>query len=276
MQMCDPFLGRLSTFSNMCASASEKARVKLVLTISLLFVSGFGSTLSLRAQSQPKSPSSTTDQTGQPAPQAPTRTDQQNNQNPFPEDTSDVPVIPTHNSPSSISDDSATTRRIPIAASDADPVRSPEDAPSTTGDQGQGFSSSLSGVGDRVPPTDDEEAEPSRRNGKGQQAEPEHHETAAEDESVGAYYLENKSWKAALSRYQSALVLDPENPDVYWGLAESQRHLGQFAEARANYQKVMEYDPGSHHAKEAKKALEDPQIANAKQPQPAQPSASQQ
>ncbi len=93
---------------------------------------------------------------------------------------------------------------------------------------------------------------------------PEHHETAAEDESVGSYYLSNKDWKGALSRFQSALVLDPDNPDVYWGLAESERHTGDFADARANYLKVREYDPGSRHAKEAGKALEDPEIANAK------------
>jgi tetratricopeptide (TPR) repeat protein len=51
--------------------------------------------------------------------------------------------------------------------------------------------------------------------------------------------------------FQSALVLDPYNPDVYWGLAECERHLGDFADARANYKKVMEYDPGSRHAKDA-------------------------
>ena len=84
------------------------------------------------------------------------------------------------------------------------------------------------------------------------------------------YYLDNKDWKAALSRFQSALVLDPDNPDVYWGLAEAERHLGNFADARANYQKVMDYDPGSRHAKEARKALQDPDFANAKPPQPAQ------
>ncbi len=87
---------------------------------------------------------------------------------------------------------------------------------------------------------------------------PEHHETAAEDENVGNYYLDNKDWKGALSRFQSALVLDPDNPDVYWGLAECQRHLGDFADARANYLKVMEYDPGSRHAKDARKALRIP------------------
>jgi tetratricopeptide (TPR) repeat protein len=88
---------------------------------------------------------------------------------------------------------------------------------------------------------------------------------------VGKYYLDNKNWKAALSRFESALVLDPDNPDVYWGLAESQRHLGNFADARANYQKVVDYDPDSRHGKDARKALKDPEIANAKSS--AQPSA---
>ena len=72
-----------------------------------------------------------------------------------------------------------------------------------------------------------------------------------------------KHWKAALSRYQSALVTDPENPEVYWGIAESQRQLGDYANAKANYQKVMDYDPDSKHGKEAKKLLKDPQLANA-------------
>ena len=133
----------------------------------------------------------------------------------------------------------------------------------------------MAGMRDLLPPADDE-TQPGKRNRKGQLIEPEHQETAAEDESVGSYYLDNKDWRAALSRFQSALVLDPDNPDVYWGLAEAERHLGQFADARANYQKVMDYDPGSKHAKEAKKALQDPQIANAKAPQPAQSSVSPQ
>jgi len=57
---------------------------------------------------------------------------------------------------------------------------------------------------------------------------PEHQETAKEDLNVGQYYLDNKDWRAALSRFQSALVLDPDNPDIYWGLAETERHMGNF------------------------------------------------
>jgi len=122
-------------------------------------------------------------------------------------------------------------------------------------------------------PSPDDDTQPGKRNRKGAQIAPEHHETAAEDENVGSYYLDNKDWKAALSRFESALVLDPDNPDVYWGLAECQRHLGDFANARANYLKVTQYDPDSRHAKEARKALKEPEIANAKASSFAQPVA---
>ena len=66
---------------------------------------------------------------------------------------------------------------------------------------------------------------------------------------MGEYYLESKNWKAALSRFESALVLAPDEPNVYWGLAEADRHLGNFADARANYQKVLDYDPDGPHGK---------------------------
>ncbi len=155
---------------------------------------------------------------------------------------------------------------------DLDPVRSPEDAGQAAEEQEQSSSSSLAGMGSLLPSPDDD-THPGKHNRKGSQIVPEHHETAAEDENVGSYYLDNKNWKAALSRFESALVLDPDNPDVYWGLAESQRHLGDFASARANYQKVTEYDPDSHHAKEARKALKEPEIANAKASSSAQPAA---
>jgi tetratricopeptide (TPR) repeat protein len=213
-----------------------------------------------------------------PAGQAPARTQKQSEQNPFPEDTSDIPVMPTRNSPGTIPGDSDESRagRIPMPADDVDPVRSPEDAGAAAENrQQQSSSSSAAGMSGLLPPADDD-AQPGKHHRKGDETVPEHQETAAEDENVGQYYLDRKDWKAALSRFQSALVLDPDNPDVYWGLAEADFHLGNFADARANYQKVMDYDPGSHHAKEARKALQDPAIANAKMPQPAQPSASPQ
>ncbi|HEY1804726.1 MAG TPA: tetratricopeptide repeat protein [Terracidiphilus sp.] len=200
-----------------------------------------------------------------PAPQQqPSHTNTQTNSNPFPEDTDSVPVMPNRDSPDvAPSGDQPPSVHAPMPPDDADPVRSPEDAAAAEGSGDSSSSSSLAGMGDVIPP-DDDTARPGRHKSKGEEVVPEHHETAAEDENVGSYYLSNKDWKAALSRFQSALVLDPDNPDVYWGLAESERHTGDFTDARANYQKVREYDPGSRHAKEAAKALDDPEIANAK------------
>jgi len=191
-------------------------------------------------------------------PSTPTHT----NSNPFPEDTTSIPIIPTHETPDLPPSD-AGNFGLPMPPDDADPMRSPEDAAAAAESSDSNSSSSLSGLRD-LPPPDDDTAQHGKHKGKGEQVVPEHHETAAEDESVGSYYLANKDWKGALSRFQSALVLDPDNPDVYWGLAECERHTGDFADARANYLKVREYDPGSRHAKEAGKALQDPEIANSK------------
>ncbi len=159
--------------------------------------------------------------------------------------------------------DEEPSAHAPMPAGDADPVRSPEDAADAADSSSSSSSSSLAGMGDLNPP-DDDTTQPGKHKKKGEEVVPEHHETAAEDEEVGSYYLTNTDWKGALSRFQSALVLDPDNPDVYWGLAESERHTGDFADARANYLKVREFDPGSRHAKDAAKALDDPEIANAK------------
>jgi tetratricopeptide (TPR) repeat protein len=239
-----------------------------------IFTLGFtlaciASAVQLRAQSQPQSAqpqnqSAGSGQTNPPAEaQQPARTQQQTNQNPFPEDTNSVPVMPSRDNPNlPVAGDDAA-RRIDLPFEDADPVRSPEEEGAAAQAGESSSSSSLAGMRDLLPGPGDT-TEPAKHGKKSEVDEPEHHETAAEDENVGNYYLDNKDWKAALSRFQSALVLDPDNPDVYWGLAESQRHLGDFADARGNYQKVVDYDPDSRHGKDARKALKEPEIANAK------------
>jgi tetratricopeptide (TPR) repeat protein len=180
------------------------------------------------------------------------------------------PAIPEDSG--SGSPNAANTPHIPLPADDADPARSPDD-PAADADSGGSSSSSDSRSGfDKVLAGADDDSEPA---GKGRRKlavpAPEHQETAGEDIEVGKYYLDTKNWKAALSRFESAMVLSPDEPEVYWGLAESARHLGNFAEARGYYQKVAEYDPDSKHGKEAIKALKDPEIANAKAVAPAPP-----
>ena len=191
------------------------------------------------------------------------------NANPFPEDTSSVPVLaPTSDgAPAAGGNDGGAASFASLPSDDTDPVRSPDDPVAAAPSSSSGESSSLSGDDVLQPVPDDEKQETKR---KLEVKEPTHQEGAAEDLEVGGYYLEKKNWKAALSRYQSALVLDPENPDVYWGLAEAERNLGQYADARANFQKVLDYDPDSRHGKQARKELKDPALAAAQSSQPGQ------
>jgi hypothetical protein len=183
--------------------------------------------------------------------------------NPFPDDTSTIPVMPLTTAPALPEGtyNGAESSPIALPGDDVDPVRSPDDpAPAEASGQGENFSSSLKDLDQLLPKPEDEQANKKKKPEK----EETHQEAASRDIQVGSYYLDSKDWKGALSRFESALVLDPENPEVYWGLAEAERHLGDFADARAYYQKVIEYDPDSRHGKDARKALKEPEIANAR------------
>jgi len=226
--------------------------MKWGIAIAVVLTGSLGAVPKLTAQAPPS------DGQKQTAPQQPTP---QTGSNPFPTDTSNVPLMPAKGYPGLHEGTSSDNARVPLPAEDADPARSPDD-PATSGGSNDDAtsSSSLSGMDKLLP----KEGEGDRdRRGRLIVKEPVHQETAAEDVNVGGYYLERKDWKAALSRFQSAMVLDPENPEVYWGLAEADRHVGNFADARTYYQRVVLYDPDSKHGKEAKKALKEPEIANA-------------
>ena len=226
------------------------------INIALAFGCGLSVAVGLHAQSTPPAP--------QPKPPASQPAQKPGSEsNPFPEDTTSIPVVPTNGEPAAApaeapsGEGAATTS---LLKSDTDPVHGPDDPPpDASGDSG--FSSSLAGANDVNIPDEPKTAGKHKRNGE--PPEVVHQETGKEDENVGDFELSRKNWKAALSRYESALVTDPENPDVYWGMAEAKRELGDYAKAKANYQKVIEYDPDSKHAKEAKKWLKGPQLANA-------------
>jgi hypothetical protein len=201
-------------------------------------------------------------------PQAPAQTES----NPFPEDTSTVPVMPSKGEavlPEGTYSGNESGR-VALPGEDTDPVRSPDDPALAPGGQPADSSSSLAGLDKLVPVPDDDQPDTEKKR-KLAVKEPTHQEAASTDIDVGNYYLQTRNWKAALSRFQSAMVLDPENPDVYWGLAESEHHLGDFADARAHYLKVVDYDPDSRHGKDARKALKEPEIANVKASSAVQP-----
>jgi hypothetical protein len=196
--------------------------------------------------------------------QAPAQTQPPADANPFPGDTKNVPVMPTTITPDvpAASPDEAVDK-MAAPFEDLDPVKSPDTADGGTDIvQGRESSSDIKSMDSLLPtPGDDEPTGKGKHKNDALAGPPK--ETSKEDISVGNYYLDNKNWKAALSRFQSAMVLAPDEPEIYWGLAEANRHLGNFAEAKANYQKVVDYDPDSKHGKEAKKALKEPELANA-------------
>lgn len=186
--------------------------------------------------------------------------------NPFPEDTSAVPVMPTTPDQPNVSHDGAESAPLPLSGEDLDPVRSPDDPePVAAGaEQQEGeSSSSLKGLEKLLPAPDDDQPDKRR---KLVVKQPTHQEVSAKDIEVGLYYIQTKNWKAARSRFESAMVLDPENPEVYWGMAEAERHTGDLAAAKAHYLMLLDYDPDGPHGKEARKALKDPAIANAQSP----------
>jgi hypothetical protein len=185
--------------------------------------------------------------------------------NPFPGDITNVPVMPTSITPDvpAASPDEAVDK-MAAPFDDLDPVKSP-DSPDARADNVQPFESSsdVKSMDSILPAPGDDDAPTGKHGKKSGAIEGAPQETSKEDISVGNYYLDNKNWKAALSRFQSAMVLAPDEPEIYWGLAEANRHLGNFAEAKVNYQKVVDYDPDSKHGKDAKKALKEPELANA-------------
>jgi tetratricopeptide (TPR) repeat protein len=196
--------------------------------------------------------------------------------NPFPEDTSNVPVMPSKGTPALPEgtyngDDAAGGGRMALPGDDLDPVRSPDDAAPAAGSTQELHSSSSSAGMDKILAGTDDDNQPQGKHKKLAAPEPEHKETSSEDINVGKYYLDTKNWKAALSRFESAMVLAPDEPEVYWGLAESERNLGHFAEARTYYMKLLDYDPDGPHAKAARKALKEPEVANAKAAASGQP-----
>jgi tetratricopeptide (TPR) repeat protein len=181
---------------------------------------------------------------------------------------SNVPVLPSKaTAPSPGGADSGAyggeeTWRVALPSDELDPARSPDDPEPSAANEGDS-SSSLAGLDKVLPKADDDQPSGKR---KLTVKEPAHQESASTDIDVGKYYLQTKNWKAAQSRFDSAMILDPENPEVYWGLAETERHLGKFAEARAHYLKLLDYDPEGPHGKEARRALKEPEIANATSP----------
>ncbi len=167
--------------------------------------------------------------------------------NPFPEDTNSIPVMPNANSPGTpalpVPEDAGS---VTLPNAEGDPVHSPDDAEGAASSESS--SSSNSGLDNLLKPPPDT-GKPGKHGKDDADAPVEHHEDAKEDESVGSYYLDQKNWKAALSRLSRHWCWTQRIQKSIGGWPRQQRHLGICLRRKAHYQKLVEYDPDSSTAK---------------------------
>jgi len=84
--------------------------------------------------------------------------------------------------------------------------------------------------------------------------EPEHRhnpQPAWKSVEIGDYYVIKKAYRAALSRYQEAMQVDPYYPQTYLGMGRVYDGLGLRQKALENYNKYLDLLPSAKDAEEA-------------------------
>jgi len=78
---------------------------------------------------------------------------------------------------------------------------------------------------------------------------------AAKDVEVGEYYLKHKNYRAALDRFNEALLYKPRDADAIYGLAQTQDKMDLVDLAYRSYQSYLEIFPGGPFAKDCQAAI---------------------
>lgn len=79
--------------------------------------------------------------------------------------------------------------------------------------------------------------------------------SAAKDVEVGDFYYQDKSYRAALSRYESAIKSKPGDPGIYLRLGKAAEKLGDGERALREYQSSVDAGPDQPSGKEAQAAI---------------------
>jgi tetratricopeptide (TPR) repeat protein len=87
---------------------------------------------------------------------------------------------------------------------------------------------------------------------------------AMKDDEVGDYYFKRKSFKAALARYQDALIWKEKDAVANFRMAQCYEKLDQPDLAIPHYEEYLKILPDGPYAKEARKALQKLKRAEAK------------
>ncbi|HET9837642.1 MAG TPA: tetratricopeptide repeat protein [Candidatus Angelobacter sp.] len=96
---------------------------------------------------------------------------------------------------------------------------------------------------------------------------------AAKDVEVGQYYYKVKNYRAALERFNHALIYKPNDAEATLGLAMTQEKLDLLSLADQNYRKYLQILPNGPKSKEAEAALKriGPGVETGKPPSPNDP-----
>ena len=189
--------------------------------------------------------------------------------NPFPEDTSTVPVLAPREpgaaaqGSSDGSDTGSANQFFALPSEDSDPVHSPDDPALAAGDSA-GESSSLAGVDvvEPVPDSDQPEKEEERTRSRGEGAHPpgsgfKRHrggQLLPGPQGLEGGFIAIRVGDGAWTR---------TIPRSIGGWREAERNLGRYAEARKNFETLLDYDPDGKHGKQVRKLLKDPALAAA-------------
>jgi tetratricopeptide (TPR) repeat protein len=72
---------------------------------------------------------------------------------------------------------------------------------------------------------------------------------------VGDFYFKRKNYSAAISRYREALYWKQDDAPALFRLGQTLEVVGQYAEARKQYERYLQVLSGGPFAGEARKAL---------------------
>ena len=79
---------------------------------------------------------------------------------------------------------------------------------------------------------------------------------AEKDIEVGDFYMHQKNYPAAISRYREALYWKQDDAMAQFRLGQALEGVGQYTEACKNYEKYVEILPQGKFAGDARKALQ--------------------
>lgn len=141
--------------------------------------------------------------------------------------------------------------------------QAPPRSPAPTG---AGESSSRDTRDDISPPKDDAKNHPDsgvadtnpedEPAGDVQEVHPWNPYRAMKDDEVGDYYFKLKNYKAALARYQDALIWKEKDAVANFRMAQCYEKLDQPDQAIPHYEEYLKILPEGPYAKEARKALQ--------------------